>query len=71
MPVKTENYEEDSENGLYVLIKITYTPKYPDELPILELEECVNVDEYDLRDDLVEHLKEQVSYFTVSKKKEG
>ena len=42
--------------------KITYTPKYPEELPLLELEECVNIDEYDLRSDLMAHLREQVSF---------
>ena len=61
MPIKTEDFEEESENGLFILLKITYTPKYPEELPMLELEECVNIDEYDLRSDLFEHLTEQVS----------
>lgn len=60
MPIKTENFEEDEEDGLFILIKITYTPKYPEELPLLELEECVNIDEYDLRDELLEHLTEQM-----------
>ena len=59
MPVKTEDFAED-ENGLYTLIKITYTPKYPEEIPILEIEDCVNIDEYDLREDLTTHLTEQV-----------
>ena len=61
MPIKTEDYDEEDEAGLYVLIKITYTPKYPEELPILELEDCVNIDEYDLRDELTTHLTQQVS----------
>ena len=61
MPIKTENYDEDGEDGLFTLVKISYTPKYPDELPILELEDCVNIDEYDLRSDLIEHLTQQAS----------
>ena len=61
MPVKTEDYEEDGEDGLFALIKITYTPKYPDDLPVLELEDCVNIDQYSLREDLVEHLTQQES----------
>jgi len=60
MPIKTEEFEEESENGLFILLKITYTPKYPEELPVLELEECVNIDEYDLRSDLMAHLTEQM-----------
>merc|ERR1712156_931037 len=46
--------------GLFILLKITYTPKYPEELPVLELEECVNIDDYDLRSDLMAHLTEQM-----------
>jgi hypothetical protein len=61
MPIKSEDYEEDGEDGLFTLIKMSYTQKYPDELPILELEDCVNIDEYDLRNDLLEHLTQQVS----------
>ena len=61
MPIKTEDYDEEDEAGLYVLIKITYTPKYPEELPILELEDCVNIDDYNLRDELTAHLTQQVS----------
>ena len=60
MPIKTEGFEEDSEDGLFILLKVTYTAKYPEELPLLELEECVNIDEYDLRSHLMEHLTEQV-----------
>lgn len=62
MPVKTEDYDEEDEAGLYALIKITYTPKYPEELPILELEDCVNIDQYNLRDELTTHLTQQVLY---------
>lgn len=60
MPIKSEDYEEDGEDGLFTLIKMSYTQKYPDELPILELEDCVNIDEYDLRNDLLEHLTQQM-----------
>ena len=66
MPIKSENYEEDSDDGLYTLLKISYTPKYPEELPILELEDCVNIDEYDLRNDLLQHLIEQVGNIIAS-----
>jgi len=60
MPIKTEGFEEESEDGLFILLKVTYTAKYPEELPLIELEECVNIDEYDLRSHLMEHLTEQM-----------
>ena len=62
MPIKTEGFEEESEDGLFILLKVTYTAKYPEELPLIELEECVNIDEYDLRSHLMEHLTEQVIF---------
>ena len=61
IPVKSDNYDEDEENGLFAVIKISYTPEYPEQLPILELEDCVNIDEYNLRNELLEHLTQQVS----------
>ena len=37
MPVKTEDYDPDDEDkGIFVLLKFTLTPKYPEELPDLE-----------------------------------
>lgn len=59
MPIKTENFEEDGD-GLFAMIKITYTPKYPEEIPLLELEDCVNIDEYNLRNELMDHLTQQM-----------
>lgn len=60
IPVKSDNYDEDEENGLFAVIKISYTPEYPEQLPILELEDCVNIDEYHLRNELLEHLTQQM-----------
>lgn len=60
IPVKSDNYDEDEENGLFAVIKISYTPEYPEQLPILELEDCVNIDEYNLRNELLEHLTQQM-----------
>ena len=65
MPIKTDGFEEENEDGLFILLKVTYTEKYPEELPLLELEECVNIDEYDLRSALMDHLTEQVHMFYV------
>jgi hypothetical protein len=30
IPVKSDNYDEDEENGLFAVIKISYTPEYPE-----------------------------------------
>ena len=62
MPIKTEDYDPDSDapSGLYVLLRITHTPKYPDEIPKLEIEESDNMTEEDL-DEFQNHLNEIVS----------
>jgi len=61
MPIKTEDYDdEDSEAGIYFLLKFSFTPKYPEELPLLEIEDEVNLDENELRQPLMDHLKEQM-----------
>lgn len=62
MPVKTDEYDEedgDPNNGLYALLKFTLTPKYPEEAPEIEVEECDNLDG-EVKGQLIAHLKEQV-----------
>ena len=44
-----------SGEGLYVLLRITHTPKYPDEIPELEIEESDNMSDEDL-DEFKAHL---------------
>ncbi len=41
--------------GLYVLLRITHTPKYPEEIPELEIEESDNMSDDDL-DEFKAHL---------------
>jgi len=62
MPIKTEDYSEDEEEGVFFLLKMSLTAKYPEELPVLEIvdESAVNLDENDLRAPLMDHLKEQM-----------
>ena len=62
MPVKTDDYDPDSDapSGLFVLLRITHTPKYPDEIPKLEVEESDNMTEDDL-EEFQTHLNEIVS----------
>jgi hypothetical protein len=62
MPVKTDAYDPDSDepSGLSVLLKITHTPKYPEEVPVLEVEESDNLTDEDLEEFKV-HLASVVS----------
>ncbi|XP_023334173.1 RWD domain-containing protein 1 [Eurytemora carolleeae] len=59
IPVKTEEYNEDEGEGRYVLLKFTFTPKYPSEAPLVEFEETENIDDVHL-DELHKHLEEQI-----------
>ncbi|CAH1179084.1 unnamed protein product [Phaedon cochleariae] len=47
IPIKTEEYDPDSEDqsGLSCDLVITYTPKYPEEQPIIEIENPENFEE--------------------------
>ncbi|KAL3280346.1 hypothetical protein HHI36_017835 [Cryptolaemus montrouzieri] len=42
IPIKSEGYEEDTDNGMACDLTFTYTEKYPDEGPLIEIENCVN-----------------------------
>nr|ACO15750.1 RWD domain-containing protein 1 [Caligus clemensi] len=59
LPVKTADYDEETGDGRYVLLKFTHTPKYPDELPLLEVEESENIDD-DLLKELLKHVNSQM-----------
>ena len=62
MPVKTEGYDPDDgdSEGLYVLLKFTYTAKYPEEAAVLEIEESDEAGEDGVVEELLEHLGQQV-----------
>lgn len=64
MPVKTDEYDPDSAkpSGLFALLKISHTPKYPEEVPELEVEESDNLTDEDL-DEFKAHLSTVVSFF--------
>ena len=62
MPVKTEGYDLDDgdSEGLYVLLKFSYTEKYPEEAAVLEIEESDEAGEDGIVEELLEHLGQQV-----------
>lgn len=62
IPIKTEEYEPDTDtdSGLSCDLVITYTPKYPEEAPIIEIENAENFDD-DYESGLLRYLDEQVS----------
>ena len=61
MPVKTEEYSEDDPGtGLYVLLKFTFPKKYPEEIPLLEIEEEDNLQEEGVKQQFLDYMKEQV-----------
>lgn len=58
IPIKTEEYESDSENGLTCKLVFTYTSKYPEEGPEIELEEADQLEEN--KSNLLSYLDEQI-----------
>lgn len=61
IPIKTEDYDAESNTGLSCNLVVTYTPKYPDEEPIVEIENAENF-EGSFEFDLLKHLDEQVGF---------
>ncbi|KAJ8919825.1 hypothetical protein NQ315_006354 [Exocentrus adspersus] len=59
VPLKTEEYEPDSESGLCCDLVVTYTSKYPEEAPVIEIENPVNFED-DYEKELLRYLGEQV-----------
>lgn len=53
LQVKSEGFDEDAEIGYSCSLKFTYTPEYPEEVPVLEIIDSVGMD--DLQ---IEKLKE-------------
>ncbi|ENN71583.1 RWD domain-containing protein 1 [Dendroctonus ponderosae] len=59
IPIKTEDYDPESNTGLLCDLVVTYTPKYPDEEPIVEIENAENF-EGSFESELLKHLDEQI-----------
>merc|ERR1712059_194955 len=57
IPVKTDDYDdEDTDDGMWILMKFTFPDKYPDEAPDIEFEE-----EDNLEDDVARELKQHLA----------
>ena len=60
IPIKTEEYEPESGNGISCRLEFTYTPKYPDESLLISIEDQENFEDSD-DEKLKEHLTEQIN----------
>lgn len=59
LQINTEEYNETDEQGLTCYLLFTYTAKYPDEAPLIEIEDAVNFEE-GYESQLLEHINESV-----------
>lgn len=58
--ISTEDYDAETEsNGLACQLVFTYTEKYPDTAPIVEIENPVNFED-DFEEKLLKHIAETV-----------
>lgn len=58
--IRTEEYDAETEsNGLACQLVFTYTEKYPDTAPLVEIENAVNFED-DFEEKLLEHINETV-----------
>lgn len=63
IPVKSEEYDGEAGTGYACTLKFTYTPRYPEEPPEIEIEDTEHFgDEDEVR--LKDHLIEQVCFFS-------
>lgn len=61
IPIKSEEYEPDTQNGLTCKLKFSYTTKYPEEVPEVEICESENFEEED-EALLKDHIIQQVGF---------
>ncbi|KAL9892953.1 RWD domain-containing protein 1 [Glossina fuscipes fuscipes] len=63
IPIATEEFDKDQEeNGLACKLLFTYTPTYPDEAPLVEIDEPVNFAE-DFEERLLQHIKKSIEEY--------
>lgn len=59
IPIKSEDYDPDTDDGLLCNLNFTYTKNYPDEGPIIEISD-ENFEDDQMKEQLAEYLEEQV-----------
>lgn len=59
IPIKTEEYDAELQSGLFCNLIFTYTAKYPEEAPLIEIEDPENFEE-NYESELLAFLDEQV-----------
>uniref|UniRef100_A0A1A9WEE5 RWD domain-containing protein n=1 Tax=Glossina brevipalpis TaxID=37001 RepID=A0A1A9WEE5_9MUSC len=63
IPIATEEFDKyQEENGLACKLLFTYTSTYPDEAPLVEIDEPVNFAE-DFEERLLEHIKKSIDEY--------
>lgn len=63
IPIKSEEYEPDTQNGLTCKLKFSYTAKYPEEAPEVEIRESENFEEEDealLKEHIIQQAEENL-----------
>ncbi|XP_030751024.1 RWD domain-containing protein 1 [Sitophilus oryzae] len=60
IPIKTDDYDTDSNIGLCCDLVITYTSKYPEDAPIIEIENAESFEDGYVSE-LLDHLNEQAT----------
>lgn len=63
IPIKSEEYEPETENGLTCKLKFEYTSKYPEEVPEVEICDAENFEEEDetlLKEHIVQQAEDNI-----------
>lgn len=58
IPVKSDDYDEESMVGIMARLKFEYTPEYPEELPLIDFDSAEGLDDSQ-QESLLSHLKSQ------------
>lgn len=64
IPIKSDEFDPETEEGLKCDLVFTYTPKYPEEAPCIEIDGAINFED-NYESELIEHLNEQVIKFLI------
>jgi len=60
IPIATEEYTDEDQNGVKVYLLFTYTEKYPDEAPEVDIEDSINLED-DSRKKLLDNISNTIN----------